>query len=493
MAVILGIDIGTSSVKAMLLDTNDGVSGCQSKKYEVQIPKANYAEQNPEVWWESLVQVLHRLNVQFSEKYRQIEAIGFSGQMHGLVAVDESGNAIRPAIIWLDQRSEKQVEYLNQFLDEKEKRQVLRNHIFTGFALPSLLWIKENEQENYKKIYKIFQPKDYIRMKMTGKFGTEVTDASATAMFDVQNRTWAWEILKKLEVNLAIFPKCSESTKIAGYITNACSLLTGLKQGIPVVYGAGDQQAQSIGNGVVEEGLITSNIGTGGQISTFIKTAQYDQKLRTHTFCHAIDKGYTIFGATLCSGMSMKWMKDRILKVKEFDEMSRMAEDIVPGSEGVIYLPYLSGERTPYMNPKASGAFWGLKLLHDRRHMIRAVMEGVTFSLKDSLNIFEELGIKGNKIIASGGGAGSDVWLQMQADIFEKEVVVSEVKEQACLGACIVAGVGSGMFKETAEACGKFAKLNKKVYVPNTNTFHIYRKNYEMFKELYDRNSDLMA
>lgn len=493
MTAILGIDIGTSSVKAMLLDTKDGVIGCESEKYDVQIPKANFAEQDPQMWWESLVLILRRLQMHFPETYEAIEAIGFSGQMHGLVTVDETGNPIRPAIIWLDQRSEEQVAYLNKILNEHEKKEVLGNRIFTGFALPSLLWIKEHEEKNYEKIYKIFQPKDYIRMKMTGKFGTEVTDASATSMFDIEKRTWAWDILEKLQLRQSIFPVCAESVEIAGHITEECSKVTGLRIGIPVIYGMGDQQAQSIGNGSVKEGLIISNIGTGGQISTYTKTLRYDSQLRTHTFCHAVEKGYTVFGATLCSGMSMKWLKDNVLEMEDFRQMSSLASEVAAGSEGIVYLPYLSGERTPYMNPKAKGMFWGLKLMHDKRHLVRSIMEGVTFSLKDSLNILEEMGICATRIVASGGGAVSDVWLQIQADIFEKEVAVSGVKEQACLGACIAAGAGTGIFKDIGEACARFASLEEKIYVPNPDTFAVYRKNYQIFQELYKRNYDLMT
>ena len=268
--------------------------------------------------------------------------------------------------------------------------------------------------------------------------------------------------------------------------------MTGLPAGIPVIYGSGDQPAQAIGNGCVKEGLIISNIGTGGQISAYSKKNTYDEKLRTHTFCHALDHAYSIFGATLCSGMSFNWLKNKILRTEDYHTMSSMAAEISPGSEGLIYLPYLSGERTPHMNENAKGMFFGLKLGHDHRHFTRAVMEGVTFSLKDSLRILAEIGISGDRIIASGGGASSPVWLQIQADVFEMEVGVSCVKEQACLGACIMAGVGAGIFKSVQQACDQYVEFEDKVYKPNEEHVSLYRENYAVYQKLYERTKDLM-
>lgn len=491
MPSILGIDLGTSSVKAMLLDENEGVLCVETKGYDVIIPEMNHAEQDPEVWWSSTKEVLGMLKKKHPKEYSEICAIGFAGQMHGIVMTDIKGNPIRPAILWLDQRSDEQLQEISKIVSLNEMKEIFHNRVFTGFSLPSLLWVRKHEPENYKKINKIMQPKDYIRFKLTGEIGTEVTDASASLLFNVGKRDWAYDVIDKLKLPYGIFPKCHESTEIAGCISKQCEIDTSLKSGIPVVYGAGDQQAQSIGNGAIQEGLIICNIGTGGQISAYSKEDKYDKELRTQTFCHCLDQAYTIYGAILCGGLSLKWLKNNVLNVESFDEMSEKASEIEPCSNGLIYLPYLTGERTPHMNSKARGMFFGIQLGHDDRNFSRAVMEGVTFALKDSLDIFDEMGIESKRILASGGGASSKVWLQMQADVFNKEVQVCKEKEQACLGACIIAGVGTGNFNNFEEACKKFVNFESEIYKPIKNNVKRYEETFSIYKALYKKNVDL--
>lgn len=493
MSIILGIDLGTSSVKGMLFDTNKGVLSVEATDYKVSIPNVSYAEQSPNMWWSSTLEVLSKLRKKNTELMKQIKAVGFSGQMHGLVATDSNGEPVRPAILWLDQRTESEIQNINSKLPIEEMGEVFANKVSTGFAFPSLLWIKEMEPDIFNKIEYIMLPKDFIRMKMTGEFGVEISDASSTTMFHTKKRDWAWDVIEEFELPKRIFPKCSLSTDIAGYITDECFESTGIPVGTPVIYGAGDQLAQSIGNGCIEEGKIISNIGTGGQISTFINEFKYDKKLRTHTFCHALFPAYTIFGATLCSGMSLNWLKNKLLHVESYQELSEMAMEVEAGSNGLIYLPYLSGERTPHMNSSASGMFFGVKLIHDRRHFARAVMEGVAFSLKDSLTIFNELGIRADTIIASGGGASSEVWLQIQADIFNKPVTVCHVKEQACLGACLLAAFSIGEFKSMKEACDSHIEFSDKIYYPDKKNAKVYEKSYEVFKQLYFQTENLMS
>lgn len=493
MSVILGIDLGTSSVKAMLFDSFQGVLAVEASKYDVTIPKEGYAQQDPVKWWEETKKVLLGLKQNHKDAFEQIAAIGFSGQMHGIVLADKEGNPLREAILWLDQRSKEELDKIHKKIDFDRMGEIFRTRVFTGFAFPSLLWIKEHEPELLEKTEAVMMPKDFIRYKITGKMASDVSDASSSAIFDTAQRTWAYEIIKEFELPEHIFPPCGESMDIAGYVTKECEAECGLKAGIPVIYGAGDQQAQSLGNGVCEEGKIICNIGTGGQISTYIKEPVYDKKLRTHTFCHPYEKGYTIYGATLCSGMSLNWLKNKILKIDGFEELSRQAGEIAPGSEGLIYLPYLSGERTPHMNPSAKGMFAGITLGQDSRHFVRAVMEGVTMSLRDSLEIFKELGIKCDTIIASGGGARSSEWLQMQADIFNKKVIVCEVNEQACLGACMLAGVGCGIFKDLKEAIDRFVSFQDTVYEPDPVHAKVYDRQYEKFKRLYEINREWMV
>ncbi|MEI8200840.1 MAG: xylulokinase [Eubacteriales bacterium] len=491
MAVILGIDLGTSSVKAMLFDTDRGVLDFAAQSYDVSFPAANCAEQSPDIWWHAAVDILLQLKQRQKQAYESIKAIGFSGQMHGLVVVDRPGNFLRPAIIWLDQRSNRQLEKINRTIKQEDIMNIMHNRPFTGFAFPSLLWIQENEPDVFSKIYKILMPKDYIRLKITGEFGTDVSDASSATGFDAAKRDWAWDILDKMNLPRSIFPACHESIAIAGTVTRRCSEETGLPEGIPVIYGSGDQPAHSVGTGAVQEGLIVSNIGTGGELSAYSKVDTFDSKMRIHTFCHAIDHAYTIFGAHLCSGMSLKWLKNSILHLDDFRLLDTMAEKTAAGSDGLIYLPYLAGSRTPQMDANAKGLFFGMNLNHERRHFVRAVMEGVVFDLKESLDIFDALHISSSKIIACGGGATSTVWLQIQADIFGRSVQVCKEKEQACLGACILAGVGTGLLDNVQNACNQYISMEDKIYFPNLNNKELYSENYEKYKKLYGRVSDL--
>lgn len=491
MAMLLGIDIGTSSTKVMLLDIENGVAGVESQTYDVSIPEPEYAEQDPDIWWEAVLYCIGRLREGHESDFENIVGIGLSGQMHGLVLVDADGNPIRPAILWLDQRSEDECEELKRQLPEEIVRRSLRNRIFPGFALTSLLWVKNHESENFDKIFRVLQPKDYIRYKLTGLFGAETTDASATLMFDVVKRNWAWEILDLCGFPHYIFPECHESGEIQGVLSSNCAARTGLPLSAQVIYGMGDQQAQSIGNGVFEEGTFICNIGTGGQVSAFSSEPVYDEGLRTQTFCHGIDRAYSVFGAILNAGMSLKWLKDNILREKNFEVLSQMAEEIPTGSDGLIFLPYLTGERTPHMDTKAKGMFYGLNLAHTREHMARAVMEGVTFALKDCMEILEKMGNECTRVISSGGGASSPVWLQIQADILNKEIFVCNVSEQACLGACMLAGVSTGVFADLKEAREKFVAYGEATYKPERNNVDQYERSYKVFKALYQRTKGL--
>jgi xylulokinase len=493
MAIILGIDLGTQSVKSSLLDTQKGVIQTEAKAYEIKVPKPRYAEQDPEEWWEATKYVLAKLKASCEKEFGAIEAIGLTGQMHGLVALDKSYKPVIPAIIWLDQRSEKQVAEIEERIPFSEIASVIHNRIFTGFAFPSLLWLKENEPAVYSKIYKICCPKDYIRMKLTGEIACEVTDASSTTIFDVPKRDWYFDAIDKFGLGRDKFPKCYESTEVAGRISASVSAETGLAKGTKVVYGSGDQSAHSIGNGAYHSGVLICNIGTGGVIATYSKHDVFDKQLRIHSFCNAIDNSYVVFGAMLAGGLSLNWLKNKVLDIEEYSDVSSLAADVTAGSEGLIYLPYLCGERTPHMNAGATGMLFGLKYLHDRKYLSRAVMEGVSFALKDSVLVLEEVGIKADRIIASGGGAKSEVWLQIQADIFDKEIQVISTEEQATLGACIIAGLGTGIFNSTKEACNRFVKFEDRVYCPDRKNVNKYNELFEIYQSLYQRNKDLMT
>lgn len=492
MSVVLGIDIGTSSVKAMLLDMEKGTAATESKAYGVDIPAQGYAEQDPQVWWESLLEVLRRLRQGNSAAYQAVSAVGFSGQMHGLVLIDEKGLPARPAILWLDQRAGDQLEEIRRAVSREEMGRIFCNNVSSGFAFPSLLWVRERKPEVFSRAARLLCPKDYVRLKMTGEVGTDVVDASSTGIFATARREWAWEIIRRFRLPESLFPPVHESGEIAGEITEECARLTGLRKGIPVVFGSGDQPAQSMGNGAACPGKLICNIGTGGQISAYVSQPLYDRELRTNTFCHAVPGAYTIFGATLCAGMSLSWTKNQLLHVEGYDQVNEEAAAVSPGSDGLLYLPYLSGERTPHMNPKARGMFFGIELGHGRGHFLRAVMEGVAYSLKDCLEILKGLGVDAPGIIASGGGAASPLWLQIQADIFGKPVCACRVKEQACLGSCILAAVGTGMLDSLEEGSRRFVTMSDRTYEPAPERTGIYEAGYGKFRKLYERTRDLM-
>lgn len=485
MKTLLGIDVGTSSVKTMLMYEDGTIIATKKKTYSISIPKQGWAEQNPKDWWQGLLWALAKTAEEFPEEIECVQGIGLTGQMHGLVAVDIEGKPVRPAIIWMDQRATKQLEEIQQKIPWREQAKVFHNRVFNGFALSSLLWIKENEPENYRRIYKIFQPKDYIRYCLTGKIGTEISDASAALLINMKKRTWALEQLQKLRISESLLPRLGGSMEIAGTVSFGAALCTGVPEGVPVIYGAGDQQAQSIGNGVVKDGLMISNIGTGAQVSAYISKDFYDAHMRTHTFCHGIPNAYTIYGAMLSGGLAIDWLKKNILHEPDFKTMTEKAQTVEPGCSGLLCIPYLSGERTPYMNPDARGIYFGMALEHKEAHMIRAMMEGVTFALKDCMRILEQNGVHCDKMIASGGACNSPLWLQIQADIFGKEILVCRTKDQACLGACIMAGVATGIYKNLQSACDTLVVFDEKTYVPREEYRQMYENMYYKFRKIY--------
>lgn len=497
MSCILGIDLGTSSVKAMILDVETGEVCVESCGYGVQIPAAGQAQQDPGLWWESTCGILAALSRKYPAAFDNIRAVGLSGQMHGLVMADAQGRVTRPAIIWLDQRSAAECETIQSEMKKHDWDRMLQNQVFPGFALPSLLWVRNREPSIYKQTDRIMQPKDYIRYRLTGEMGTDVTDASASLMCDIGKRQWAYPVLEALGIDSRILPDCHESMEIAGVITDRAHEQTGLKAGIPVIFGAGDQQCQSVGNGVITPGQVVCNIGTGGQVSVCSGENCYDSRLRTHTFCHCFGQAYTVFGAVLCAGEALQWLRDRVVHEESFAALSEKAGQITPGSGGALFLPYLAGERTPHMNDRATGMFFGLKLAQDERHLARAVMEGVTFALKDSLLLVREV-VRGEDsgdgklleegvMIASGGACASPVWLQMQADIFRQQVRVSRIREQACLGACILAGVGTGILSGLEQACRTYVAYEDKVYDPDEKYTDCYENMYRKFHGLYEK------
>ncbi len=487
----IGIDIGTSGVKALLMGVDGATIGTAYRGYDIIKEQTMYAEQDMELLWEKTVVVLKELVEKFPQESTQVDGISYSGQMHGLVVVGKNGELLRNAIIWADQRSEEQIKHIYEVIGEQRYKEKIGNALSTGFMVTSLMWMKENEPEVFRQIGHVLLPKDYIRYRMCGKIGTEVSDASSGAIFDLKQGDWAWDFIEELQFPKEVFPKVSFSSEVAGELSEDCAKEIGLKAGIKIAFGGGDTLMVGVGNGIVKPGILATNIGTSAQVSTAIDKATWDTAFRTNTFSHVDRNLWLLMGAHLSGGVALKWLKNQILEEADYDEMTALARQVEPGCEGLVFLPYLSGERTPYNNPNARGIFFGLSLKHEKAHMIRATMEGIVYTLKQSLEIMEELGVNYDRVIASGGGARSELFLQMQADILGREIYTNSENEQGCVGAAITAAIAAGTYKNYEEACEKLVKWNETVVKPNPETSAQYEKSYQVFKQLYTKNESL--
>ena len=496
MHCFMGIDLGTSSVKTLIISEKAEILSLSQKDYSFDTPYINWAEQDINIWWESTVftikDALNKLRLKHNDAV--IKGISFSGQMHGLVALDKNGNPVRKSIIWCDSRSTKEVNYINEKIGKENIIKVTHSPLAAGFLLASLLWIKNNENFNYDKIYKVILPKDYIRYKLTGIIAADITDASSTCAFDANENVWSYEILRKLDIDASIFPDVHYPHEIAGNVIKEASLITGLNEGINVMYGGADQAMQAIGNGIVETKTASITIGTGGQIFMPIDKPIYDQNSKSHTFNFVMPNTWYYLGAALSSGLALKWARNNFCNNEEsFSDIDSNAEKIEAGCEGLIFLPYLAGERTPHMDSNASAMFLGLTLKHSKYHILKAVMEGVVYSLKDCLSILvNDMNFECDKLIASGGGSHSRLWLQIQSDILNKEIYVSKMKEQAALGAALTSIVGNNLYSGYKEAVKELIKHDNKPIIPIKENVKIYSEYYKIFRETYEANKHLM-
>ena len=489
MALLMGIDLGTSSLKTIVIDENGQVMGESARSYVLESPAGGYAEQDPETWWQACVATIH--DVLTVCPADAIKAISFSGQMHGLVALDKNHLPVRPAILHCDVRSAKQVEHLNRLFARDEVINWMLNPIYTGFLLPSLLWLKTNEPKNYDKTAYVCLPKDYIKLKLTGQVTSDFSDASATLAFDIENITWSDRILDRAGLPNAIFPKCLETTEKAGEVCGAAAEATGLEVGTMVVAGGGDQVMQGIGNGMVGRNKTNVNIGSSGQVCFHTDRAVKNPSLSTNCFCGYKKGRWILFGATMTAGLSLSWW-NKVLGESDYTKMNKDVSHIPAGSGGVLYLPYLNGERTPHVNPNISGMFMGVNLETTKAHMTRAVMEGVTFSLMECIESCGYLGYQASALVASGGGARSKAWLKMQADVFNLPLAVAKIQEQASLGAAIAAGVGAGIYKDLEEGCTAAVHYEEEIIQPNAANHMIYKDYYALYKKAFADAKDVL-
>jgi xylulokinase len=485
MNCFLGIDLGTSSVKTIVL-REDGIPlGITSSDYPISIPSVGYAEQDPSSWWAATVDAVRRALADADARPADIAAIGFSGQMHGLVPLDDRGSIVRPAIIWCDQRSADQVDAAYRVLDRQAMGRVTLNALHPGFLLASLLWMKQCEAGNFERIAKVLLPKDYLRFRMSGSIGTDVTDASSTLAFDTPERRWSPWIIDGLGLPMSLFPECSAPSDVVGGLTASAAAELGLREGIPIVAGGSDQPMQAVGNGVTTPGILSLTTGSGGQLFSVTDNPLFNPALNTHTFCNVVPGTWYVMAATLSAGLSLSWFQDKIAKERDIDLMAADANAVPPGSDGAFFLPYLAGERTPHSDPAARAMFYGLTLKHTRAHMTRAIMEGVAYSYRDCLDVLGGLGIRTDRILASGGGARNRQWLQIQSDVLGREIRMTNATEQAATGAALVAGVGIGAFADIPSTCERMIRVEGSVVRPDPSRMRLYDKGYRIFRDLF--------
>lgn len=494
MNYLIGIDIGTSGTKTVLFDESGAAVLSATYEYPLYQPENGWAEQKPEDWWLAALNSLRDVIKDSHIEPSDIKGIGLSGQMHGLVMLDKDSEVIRPAIIWCDQRTGKECLEITEKIGAKRLIEITANPALTGFTASKILWVKNNEPENYAKCVKILLPKDYIRYKLTGEFATDVSDASGMQLLDVANRCWSDEVLEKLEIDKAMLGKVYESVQITGGVTEEVARKTGLCAGTPVVGGAGDNAAAAVGTGVVRNGGAFTTIGTSGVVYVHSDKVNIDPLGRVHTFCAAVPNSWHMMGVTQAAGLSLQWFRNNFCKeekdeslasgVDTYDIMNRGAAKIPIGSERLLYLPYLMGERTPHLNPNCRGVFFGLSAIHTKAHLTRAIMEGVSFSLLDCMNILKGMVGDISDMKVCGGGAASPLWRQMLADAYGCNISTVQNKEGPALGAAILAGVGVGVYPSVESACDEIIKSKDTSECVQNNVIR-YREFYELYKSLY--------
>lgn len=495
MGIYLGIDIGTSGTKTLAMAEDGRILASATATYPLSNPHPGWSEQNPEDWWQGTIRTVKKVMKAGKIKPADVKGIGLSGQMHGSVFLDRDGQVIRPALLWNDQRTVLECAEIEAAVGGRKKLiQMVANPALTGFTAPKILWVRKNEPENFDRCVQILLPKDYIRFCLTGEFATEVSDASGTLLLDVKNRKWSKKLLEKLDIEPELLPRVHESEEVSGSLTHSVAKLLGLPEGVPVVGGGGDQAAGAIGNGIVKGGVISATLGTSGVVFAHSEELQIDPQGRVHTFCHAVRGKWHVMGVVLSAGGSLQWYRNELgqgeiaaakkQKVDPYELLLAQAAEAPAGSEGLLFLPYLTGERTPHADPHARGAWVGLSLRHGRSHLIRSIMEGVTFAMRDSLEIIQEMQIPVKEIRLSGGGARGKFWRQMQADIYGRKCVTTNASEGPAYGVALLAAAGTGAYKNVVEACQATIKVTETT-TPDAKVKKALDGNYRVYGDLY--------
>lgn len=495
---LIGIDLGTSGTKTILFDTAGNIIKSAAAEYPMTQPQNGWAEQNPIDWYHAVIQTLRAVTMDIDPFC--IAGIGISGQMHGLVMLDENNDVIRPSILWCDGRTAEECDEITTLIGRDRLLEITANPALAGFTASKIMWVKKHEPQNYAKCRHLLLPKDYVRFMLTGKYATDVSDASGMQLLDVKNRCWSDEVLQKLNIDKNYLPKVYESPEITGFITKQTAELTGVPEGVPVAAGAGDNAAAAIGTGVVSNNKLFTTIGTSGVVFAHTDNMVLDRKGRVHTFCCAVPGAWHVMGVTQAAGLSLKWFRDQFCKeeiavaqamgLDPYILLDREAENSSAGCNGLVFLPYLMAERTPHLDPDCRGVFFGLSAAHTKADLIRAVMEGVVYSLCDCFCVLNEMGIQTDKMRICGGGSRSALWRSMLSDASGITVKTLASKEGPALGAAILAGVGAGIYKSVQEGCDKTIKTDI-ITRPNPSTFEQYQKTYKIYKALYPQLKDI--
>jgi len=487
---VLGIDVGTGGTRALIVDETGRILASATEEHApFASPQPAWAEQDPRDWWRAATIAIHKALQAANVAPGSISCVGFSGQMHGAVLLDENDEVIRPALIWCDQRTQPQCDQLHQLFGRDHLIQLTCNPALTNFTLTKMLWVREQEPQNWARVRKVMLPKDYVRLRLGAESAIDVADASGTLMLDVTNRKWAGEVLAKIGIDSKILPKLYESQEICGKVSAAGAKESGLVAGTPLVAGAGDQAAGAVGIGINRPGTVSATIGTSGVVFAATDRPALDPHGRLHTFCHAIPNRWHVMGVTQAAGLSLRWFRDQLWSAQPsgrdpYDDMCEAAARVSPGSDGAFWAPYLMGERTPHLDPNARAAFIGLTASHTRAHLIRAVLEGVAFSLKDTFTILEEIDVPAKQIRLGGGGARSPLWRQIQADVYGKDVEILAAEEGAAYGAAILAGVGARYWSSVDEACDAVVRVATRV-PPDSKSSSLMQRNYQTFRHIY--------
>jgi xylulokinase len=486
VSVLVGLDVGTSGARAIVVDEEGNVVAEASADYPLMSPRPGWSEQDPEDWWRSAKEALGKVTVGVDD---EVIGLGLTGQMHGSVFLDPSDEVIRPALLWNDHRTGEQCEEITAAVGEERLIELAGNPALTGFQAPKILWLRDEEPENFSRVASVLLPKDYVRLRLTGEHATDASDAAGTLLLDVSRRDWSEEILDALEIPRAWMPEVYEGPEESGRLRRDVAAELGLTPGVPIAAGGGDNAAAAVGTGIVREGLLSSSVGTSGVLFAHTDGFLPDPSGRLHAFCHAVPGAYHLMGVALSAGGSLAWWRETT--GRGYDDLVAAASEVPPGSEGLLFLPYLTGERTPHLDPKARGAFFGLTSRHTLAHMTRAVMEGVVFSLRDSMEIMRELGVPVEEVRATGGGARSPLWRRLQADVYGVPIKRTVADEGPAYGAALLAGVAAGAYGSAEEATS-VVRLREEVTEFDPERVGVYEEAYEAYRSLYPATKKTM-